>query len=77
MEEARPGDDPLCLVGHGPALEAAVGPLHLPPLVCVQEQILGNKVSLDKAGLAKYLVCLVTKHGVVTQPVTTLKYLIS
>ena len=76
MVEARPGDDPLRLVGHGPALEAAVGPLHLPPLVSVQEQILGDKMSLDKAGFAKYLVCLVTKHGVVTQPVTTLKYLI-
>ena len=74
MVEARPGDHPLRLVSHGPALEAAVRPLHLPPLVSVQEQILRDKVSLDKAAFAKYLVCLVTKHGVVTQPVTTLKY---
>ena len=32
---ARPGDHPLRLVGHGAALEAALRPLHRPPLVSV------------------------------------------
>ena len=71
---ARPGEDPLRLVGHGAALEAALGALHWPSLVRVQVEVFGDKVSLDKAGFAKDLVCLVTKHGVVTQPVTTLKH---
>ena len=76
VDKARPGDDPLRLEGHGPALEAALGALHRPPLVSIQVEILGNKVSLDKAGFAKYLICFVTKHRVVTQPVTALEFVI-
>ena len=53
---AGPGEDPLRLIGHGATLEAALGTLHWPPFIRVQVEILGDKVSLDKAGFTIDLV---------------------